>query len=309
MALLGAAVAVAAPPACVAGPGREDVGLQRLQTRMCEKARDCGCAPPSSDEVADSFQCGDWRPIEPDIGFDTGFDGGSYRASLAFDPACVERWILWVDALSCEVPTRPSYAELCPLYHGTRREGDACEEGSSLAETDCDRGLYCIVDVCRDPSRTAFGTAGEPCDVGGLCNEGLACIDSLCQRLPSAGELCLDYRCNAESYCDDGLCEALPRPGERCDRGECVAGSYCRFDPALGRSVCQPAVDVGEPCSGHRQCQSGNCPAGFCEEPADVGDPCGSQLPCGPDLLCDEGQCRPAGDGVSVGSACTVLDI
>lgn len=310
MALLGATVAVVAPPACVAGPGREDVALQRLQTRMCEKARECGCAPPSPDEAveaAEPFQCGDWRPLEPAPGFDD-FDPAPSRAALAFDPACVERWIGWVDALSCEVPTQPSYDELCPLYHGTLREGDECFM-EWLVESDCDRGLYCIAGSCREPSRIAFGRAGEPCDLGSLCDEGLACIDDLCQRLPGAGERCVDYRCNDESYCEGVRCEALPGPGERCDAGQCLAGLLCRFDPVDGVSVCQASGDVGDPCTGHRQCLSGNCPAGFCEEPADVGDPCGSQLPCGPDLLCDGGLCRLTGDGAPTGSVCSLLQL
>ncbi len=214
----------------------------------------------------------------------------------------------FVDGLSCEVPTLPSYDELCPLYHGTLREGDECFL-ASLGESDCDRGLFCIAHICRDPSRTAFGRAGEPCDLGNLCDEGLVCFDSLCDRLPSAGEPCLSYGCNDESYCDAGLCEALPGPGERCDAGQCLAGLLCRFDPVDGVSVCQVSGDVGDPCTGHRQCQSGNCPAGFCEEPADVGDPCGSQLPCGPDLLCDGGLCRPAGDGAPTSSVCSLLQL
>jgi hypothetical protein len=306
MALLGATVAVVAPPACVAGPGREDVALQQLRTRMCEKARECGCAPSSTDDTA---ECGGWPPIVPDPGFDDDFDPASSRAFLAFDPACVERWTSFVDALSCEVPTQPSYDELCPLYHGTLREGDACFV-VSLVESDCDRGLYCIAGICRDPSRTAFGRVDEPCDRGGLCDEGLVCLDALCHRRPGAGEPCLSYNCNDESYCDAGFCEALPGPGERCDTtGQCLPGSFCRFDPVDGVSVCQATGDVGDPCTGHRQCLSGNCPAGFCEEPADVGDPCGSQLPCGPDLLCDAGQCRPSGDGAPTGSACSLLEL
>lgn len=308
MTLLGVAVAVG-PPACVAGPGREDVALQRLQTRMCEKARECGCATPFSDDPTQPFQCGDWSPPEPDPGFDDDFDPAPSRASLAFDPACVERWTSFVDGLSCEVPTLPSYDELCPLYHGTLREGEECFM-SSLGESDCDRGLFCIAHLCRDPSRTAFGRAGEPCDLGNLCDEGLVCFDSLCLQLPGAGERCHAYTCNAESYCEDDVCRALPGPGERCDAGLCLAPSYCTFDAVDSVFVCQGASgDVGDPCSGHRQCQSGNCPAGFCEEPADVGDPCGSQLPCGPDLLCDGGQCRPAGDGAPTGSVCPLLDL
>lgn len=303
MALLGTAMIVGNPLACVAGPGREDVELQRLTTRMCEKARECGCAePPSEVETgADPAECGGWPPL----GLDS--DDAPSDSGRAFDPSCVERWTSWVDTVSCEAPTLPSYADLCPLYHGTRRDGEECFE-SSLVETECERGAYCIASVCRDLSRTAFGTAGEPCDLGSLCDEGLECVDAVCQRLPGAGAPCLSgYLCDEETFCNGTSCESRPGVGEPCSFDECRAGDYCGVDPVDGVSECQAAGDVGDRCMGHRQCISGNCPAGFCEEPAAAGDPCGGQLPCGPGLLCDAGQCRPAGDGAPAASACTLL--
>lgn len=305
LALLGAAAAVGAAPACIAGPGREDVALQQLLTRMCDKARECDCPRSGVDETTGSFQCGDWPPYDPNA----GFDDSPYRESLAFDAACVERWTSWVDSLSCETPTLPSYADLCPLYHGTGREGEACW-GSSLVETDCARGLFCLADACRDPRRTALGTEGEPCDLADRCDAGLACSESLCIRLPGAGDPCLfGYLCNGESYCDGIFCESRPGPGEPCGSAECREGSFCSSNPTSGQSECQPAGDVGDPCMGHRQCLSGNCPAGFCEEPAGEGDPCGGQLPCGPGLICDLDRCRPGGEGIPAGSVCELLEL
>lgn len=304
MALVGAAVIAGAPLACVGGPGREDVALQRLTTRMCEKARECGCDEPPSEETtgAGAAECGGWPPLDLDAEH-----YGSEHASRAFDPACAERWASWVDTVSCEAPTLPSYADLCPLYHGTRRAGETCS-GASLVETECERGAYCLAGVCRDLSRSAFGTAGEPCDLGSLCDEGLECIDAVCQRLPGAGEPCLaGYLCDDDSSCYETFCASRPGVGEPCSFDECGPGGYCGVDPVDGVSECRPAGDVGDRCMGHRQCSSGNCPAGFCEEPAGVGDPCGGQLPCGPGLRCDAGQCRPAGDGVTAGSVCTLL--
>lgn len=301
MALLGAAAAVGALQACGEGPGREDVSIQALQTRLCEKAVECGCEPLYYEDPDEPLACGDWPVDQYDFEH-------SYQARLAFDPACVERWTSWVDGLSCQVAVLPAYAELCPLYHGTRREGEACNE-SSLVQTDCSAGLFCIAGTCHDPLRTRFGAPGEPCDIGGRCDPGFDCVGSICQRLPGPGEFCLQGLCNAESRCGYDLCVALPGPGERCDAGECQTGAFCSFDNVTGVSECERAGDVGEPCRGHRQCVSGNCPAGFCEDPAEVGDPCGSQLPCGPGLVCTDGQCQGPGEGVPSGSTCGALDL
>jgi hypothetical protein len=302
MALVGAAAAVGALQACVAGTGREDVGIQRLQTRLCEKALECGCEPLYYDDFGQPLECGAWPVDEYDFEY-------SYQATLAFDPACVERWTSWADQLSCEVPVLPDYADLCPLYHGTRRAGEACEQ-SSLVHTDCSAGLFCLAGTCRDPLRTSFGGRGEPCSLGGGCDDDLGCVSSVCLRLPGPGEFCLEgFLCNAESRCGYDLCVALPGPGELCDSGDCEAGAFCSFDPVSGRSECQRSGDVGEPCQGHRECTSGNCPAGFCEDPAGVGDPCGSSLPCGPGFACVAGQCQAQGEGVPSGSACAALDV
>lgn len=292
LALLAAAAAAGALQACTAGPGREDVAIQRLQTLLCEKALACSCGSPTND-FGEPIACGEWDP--PRLGAPND-DYYGRSSPLAFDPSCVERWVTWVDELSCQAE-RPSYADLCPLYHGTLRAGEPCES-YELISSDCGRGLFCIAGVCRDPLRTSFGGQGEPCDLGDRCDDGLACsFAELCLRLPGPGEPCLDdYLCNPESSCDDDLCVALPGPGQRCDAGECQPGSFCRFDPVDGSTECLSLGDVGDPCQGHRECWSGNCPAGACEEPAGVGDPCGSQLPCGPGLGCSGGQCQAGGE-------------
>lgn len=298
IALLGAAAAVGALQACDGGPGREDVGLQRLETRMCEKALECGC-PPGFDAfgMPQARECGGWEAEATG-----GSEWEPYPTGLAFDPACVDRWVQWVDALSCDAAGLPSYADLCPLYHGTRREGEACDEGwFSLRHSTCDRGRFCLAGRCRDPLRTPLGTRGEPCDIGERCDDGLVCIDEVCERLPGPGEPCLEgYRCSAEARCSNIVCVGLPGPGEPCDFDDCREGAFCSFDPVTGDSTCRLLGEVGEPCSGHRQCTSLNCPAGVCEPPAEAGAPCGSQLHCGPGYECIGDRCQ--------GAACTLLD-
>jgi hypothetical protein len=296
MALLGAAMAVGPLHACTAGPGREDVAVQRLETQLCEKALECECPV-----VGEPIECGGWPPPEH---YDyEGLD----RRTLAFDPACVERWTSWLDTLSCEAPMPPRYGDLCPLYHGTLRAGDPCEE-TVFSETECGRGLLCIAGLCRDPQRTALGGPSEPCDVG-RCDDGLQCIDSVCARLPGPGEPCRGSQCDADSRCAGQLCVALPGPGQPCPNGDCRADAFCGFDPSTGIAECLHAGDVGEPCRGHRECVSKNCPAGVCDDPPEVGDPCSDRLPCGPNQACLEGVCQGVVDGVlPMGWACTLLE-
>jgi hypothetical protein len=270
--------------ACSGGPGREDGAIGRLQTLLCEKALECGCGSPLGD-FADPVACGDW-------------DLPYYNDAVAFDPGCVERWASWVDELTCQATERPSYADLCPLYHGTLRGGEACENHGLITETSCDRGFFCIAGTCRDPLHTSFGGQGDPCDLGERCDDGLTCV-GLCIRLPGPGEVCLEgFICNAESSCNDGLCDAgFERP---CGAfNDCREGWFCSSDPVTGSSQCQLAGEVGAPCMGHRECTSGNCPAGVCEDPAGVGDQCGSQLPCGPGLACSGGECQSDGSAAT----------
>lgn len=278
---LGATIVLATLPVCTAGPGREDVALQRLETALCEKALECGC----SDEP---LVCGEWPPL-----------GLIDQSTRTFDPSCVERWTTWLDTQSCQSPVLPRYADLCPLYHGTLREGEPCR-WDGFTDTECERGLYCITDACRDPRRIAFGGSGQPCDIGERCDDGNVCFRERCERPPSAGEPCLEYICDADARCEDERCVALPGPGQACTNA-CRSGAFCRFDPTTGFGECLTIRNVGEPCQGHRECASGNCPAGSCEYPAELGDLCSNRLPCGPDQFCAEGQCA------AIGSACNLL--
>lgn len=286
---LGAVIVIAALTTCIAGSGREDVAVQRLETALCEKAAACGC----TDEP---LECGEW----PSSLIRDG--------SGAFDPSCVDHWLTWLDGLACGAAELPSYAELCPLYHGTIREGEPCER-RALTETDCDRGLYCIAGTCRDPQRIALGEPSQPCELGERCSPGLLCFAERCERVPGAGEACLSSSCDANSRCDEGRCVALPGADQLCESGECRENAFCSFDPGSGFSVCRAKGRVGEPCRGHGECGSGNCPAGFCAHPAKVGDPCSNRLPCGPDQWCDQGVCVPAEDlNDPTTTTCELLD-
>lgn len=296
-ALLAAALGAGAQVSCTDGPGREDVAIQRLETALCEKRAECGC--PSFEPET----CGQW-PVSDQF--------GALRPppDLAFDVDCQERWLAWVDTLSCPAPTLPRFSEVCPIYHGTIREGMPCFS-NEIIESPCERGLLCIAEVCRDPLQTSFGGIGEPCQLGGGCSDAQArCIADVCQRLPSDGEPCLEFQCATDHQCFDDRCVPLPRIGETCQGGpdSCATGGYCEFDFNVGEARCEPMRDVGQPCQGHDECFSGNCPAGVCAEAAGPGDPCSNQLPCGPGSFCSSGVCQANGGSTGfAGSVCDLL--
>jgi len=281
---------------CSAGPGREDAAIVRLQTLACDKAYECGC-----DDIG--FGCDDWQEQEPNNGS---------APQRAFDASCLPYWEAWVEELRCEAPTVPGYAKLCPLYHGTIYEGMPCEtvvlEFADLSSTDCARGLYCVAGICRDARTIELGAEGQPCDVGERCGAGLRCGEEVCERLPTRGELCPDHVCAGEDICEI-RCRPLPSAGQECDLGRCDRTAYCVFDN-LGGSECIAAGAIAEPCAGHRQCISGNCPAGFCRAATLEGGVCGGQLPCGEGLTCIQQACqRIDDDEIPVGSACGLLSV
>lgn len=291
LALTLAVVGVGASPACTAGPGREDVAIGGLLTRMCDLSQECDC-------VATGSECGAWTSFEP-------------RGT--FDEECLQLWIEWADELGCGGVAVPLELHLCPLYHGTLLEGMQCHRdldggNDDLLSTDCGRGLVCVADECRDPASITFGREGQPCDLAFVCDEGLYCTrDGTCERLPGHGEPCPDWRCRESLLCDE-VCLPLPPAGQPCLQGECAEGSSCVNDQ------CERLLAVGQPCTGHRQCVSGNCPAGFCAPVPVPGDPCSSRLPCGPDQLCVDEVCvevygggSEGGGAVAQGPTCELL--
>ncbi len=253
------AMGMAASVGCGEGPGREDVLLDGVVHRFCEKMAECGCLSP--EELASCTPSND------------GFDQDSLPPELAYDPRCAEQLEGLIGSLSCTDPQPLTFADLCPLYHGTLFEGQPCGyadpfRGAGIGGGggdeylgDCGSGLQCILGECRDPQTVEFGGEGQPCDLTG-CDEGLLCVDGQ-------------------------TCSRLPGPGEPCPDGSCREDSRCVFDPTGGEEPrCEALADIGQPCMGHVECVSGNCPAGFCVAPAGAGSECGSNLPCGEGFEC-----------------------
>lgn len=255
--------------ACGPGPGREDGLASGFAGRVCDRLAECGCiTTEDQQECRSDFQ---------------GFDEDSEAPTLAYDPACAQRLSQLVDTLSCDGQTSTSYIDICPLYHGVRREGEACgpvDPADGVESRACGRELFCIAQVCRDPAKTSFGGPNEPCDIL-ACDPGLTCIEQTCQRLPG--------------------------PGQPCPEGDCQSGSRCVNEPADDQMKCEALATVGQACMGHSECTSGNCPRGQCELPASIGDDCGPTLPCDPKYVCAEGACAWPSDNLNNAGSCEPL--
>jgi hypothetical protein len=134
--------------------------------------------------------------------------------------------------------------------------------------------LTCLVLLaCSGDGKKSFGDHCQTADEceGGVCSSAVCSVtctqNSECPELHACGtqadgsRLCLPA---CESYagygyaCIDGApvaCEQVDDPGNHCGACGCADGQYC--DSAS--DVCQPARAIGEECSEHLECASGNC--------------------------------------------------
>jgi hypothetical protein len=196
-------------------------------------------------------------------------DGEEREPGVVFDEQCARDMEAWFRRASCgdDVTTMP----VCRLTHGTTPEGLFCEE-----EEECGRGLSCLGNECRDPAQVAPLTVGSQCDDEGLsCAAGSQCIEERCQMLPAAGQPCLDGDCAFGNTCDgiEGICVALGQEGE--------------------------------PCTGHAQCVSYNCPRGFCAPIGQTGSECEADIQCAPGLRCVDALCQ--GQAGPTGGVCNIV--
>lgn len=111
-------------------------------------------------------------------------------------------------------------------------EGEDCNPHD---DSPCAENLYCDLDKfeCDDlPGK------GDRCLGGGLCEQGLLCINDVCTQLPGVGDPCPEYLCDpSEAVCNTATmtCEKLPGEDDPCPQGACRVGLTCTID-----AVCVP---------------------------------------------------------------------
>ena len=172
----------------------------------------------------------------------------------------------------------------------------------------CDAGLQCVDATCAE---IVPGTLGSDCndtDSNSRCNEGLVCINRICNNKSGEGGMCsnndhcLDF---LSLMCDDGRC--------RRSMGVCSVDADCA-DPfvcngAPGNKVCgQPGGGSADStCGVSSHCNDGlSCVLGMCSN-GSADSVCGVNSHCNNGLSCVLGLCsdRSAGSRCLTGDDCT----
>lgn len=266
-----------------------------VDAAYCERMFDCECAQGRRYDSLDACKADVDGRVE-------GLRSRAEVTGLAYDPACIGAWIDELDAVGCAAAfdddddddecQRP-----CNPLHGDVPVGGACTDRGG--DSDCAQGLRCDIELCEGEN-TCTGLCADPClgTCPGGCADDERCDDAsaTCVALPGLGESCED-----DGQCAPGLgcryeegevfsatCIALPREGESCSQlGLCADDLRCDFDPLSTESTCVGPTPQGGACSGHLECASGYCPAGFCSALPGEGDSCAGTFACAPGLDCD----------------------
>lgn len=293
----GAALSVGA---CGDSPRLEPISITKLSVAFCENAIACECGPylaqfgivapvtcegwHLSDYLLPDDGGGEYGDLGGDLGGEFGdIDGGdTFGGDIAieFDQLCLNRFAEAISTASCDAEVPPlTCDQYCNIFYGTRFEFEPCDSPFV-----CAQGLTCFHSECRDPCQLEVAGEGENCEFK-VCDVGLDCVVNeeflwpVCVAALDQTDPCGDLFCNSTSWCDQN-------------------------DPDGPR--CRPQIELGDPCSGHLQCASRYCPAGFCEQLPGEGEPCmGGE--CRLDLECVPTQEDPGGTCLSVSPACRML--
>lgn len=239
--------------------------------------------------------------------------GGLGEGEQCRDPATFEDLDRCGQNLVCAGDTgrclrAPAVGEPCPNglcddagYCDWNEPNQRCQprvgEGANCEQAECQSGLDCVYvedaggyfATCRPRAQ-----AGEVCfEVG--CDDGLDCgPDGLCRARGELGADCSFVGCVDGLLCNYDImrCAEPPAAGLPCLSGECAPGAWC--DNSLDFSLCVAGLPLGDACTGHRQCATGFCPAGFCDARPALGESCAGTLVCEVGASCDGRICRPS---------------
>ncbi|HEU5074648.1 MAG TPA: hypothetical protein VFU02_10750 [Polyangiaceae bacterium] len=166
------------------------------------------------------------------------------------------------------------------VVHAKGKIGDDCYLPVGWVDQPCAEGYCDTSDQCPGTCK-AYLPDESPCDGLVPCEPGSACVDTVCTKLPAAGESC-EASCLHGFPCveaDDGkLCVQPRADGDECDDGHpCVASYGCV------EGVCGAKLELGDECLASVQCPDatrclpyGDSGMNTCQTLPDVGEPCPS---------------------------------
>ena len=195
-----------------------------------------------------------------------------------FSCACEYRLYTDVDACMDEVRTRVAILEQQPRVDGMFFDAYCLgEKVDELDELDCAPPPEDYGEECERPCFLYHGDVHE----GRLCHtpEGGAYSDCSKRLVCSVDNCTAGFGCTGT--CVDPCMDSTP---SAC--GSCEDDELC--DEGSGMCVPLPLPDLGEPCTGHSQCQSGFCPAGYCAVVPGQGESCATSKICAQGTKCDE---------------------
>ncbi len=183
-------------------------------------------------------------------------------------------------------------------------------EGASCDSAECQSGLSCAYLETPDGNYSATcrprAQEGQPC-AETACDEGLTCNYQvgLCTPPAGLGQYCVELGCIEGALCnyDLGVCVEPPSAGQPCVNSECARDAWC--DTTLDVATCTLDLALAAACTGHSQCNSGYCPAGFCDVRPGLGESCAGSLVCELGASCDGQVCR---ESVTHGPAVCVYE-
>jgi hypothetical protein len=190
-------------------------------------------------------------------------------------------------------------AQACAAAEGTRTDGNACATNSQCASS------YCRLDAAATNGCGSCAPridAGAACDTDpSACAAGTSCAAAICQPLAGSGSSCAAGEpCDLGLVCQGGLCTKGKNVGEACDDATLCDGgqalsctaSVCTA-PALAApgAVCVPPEGMPAPiCTASSVCAAN----GVCRPPAEDGTPCGGApgVGCYGPARCADGACK-----------------
>ncbi|HJL19643.1 MAG TPA: matrixin family metalloprotease [Sandaracinaceae bacterium LLY-WYZ-13_1] len=204
-------------------------------------------------------------------------------------------------------------AGICALYPGS---------GTDCTTTGCPSGQECVEGTCQ--TMVGDGTICAPCTRSSECGGS----SDYCLGYPDGSGYC-GRSCGGDGDCEGGRCVSTSA-GRQCVQFDgsqpscatsstgCTRDSDCGADEICDGGSCVPrpttGSELGEPCMGDGDCQSGLCIGGRCTSSCDWTNPTGScptGFYCDADVStsCDTGYCvEGSPGGGELGDECSEDD-
>ncbi len=186
---------------------------------------------------------------------------------LVYDAGCAGQSVDQISDLGCGAVkdlVETTECNVCKIYHGDKKVGEACQDYEDSLYDNCDQGLVCADKKCVDfcsPAGEGEECLSRPCIEGYVCVLSLDSGTSSCEVAAGLGESCENTSCVTDLMCDFDTSTCVERPalGEHC-QGSCQDGSYCdASSDNVDDWVCVAPKADGEACEGDSECESLDC--------------------------------------------------